>query len=34
MVIFDFLKTKCDQNIHQIAPFKKIFSGGHAPEPP
>ena len=28
------LKTKSDPDIHQIAPFNKIFSGEHAPEPP
>ena len=29
-----FLKTKSDPNMHQIAPFKKIFSGGACPKPP
>ena len=28
------MNTKSDPNIHQNAPFKKIFSGEHAPEPP
>ena len=36
MVLFEiFLSKKFDTNIHQIAPFLKIFSGGGAcPEPP
>ena len=32
MVLFEIEKS--DPNIHQIAQFKKIFSEGHAPEPP
>ena len=30
----NFLKTKSDPHIHQIAPFKKKISGKHAPKPP
>ena len=30
----NYINTKSDPNIHQNAPFKKIFSGEHAPEPP
>ena len=34
MVIFEiFLMKKSDPNTHQNVPFKKIFSGEHAPEP-
>ena len=38
MVLFEIFKVKNLIQIytktHQIAPFLKIFSGGHAPEPP
>ena len=37
MVIFEKKsdqKFKIHPKTHQIAPFKKIFSGEHTPEPP
>ena len=38
MVIFEIFQRqnviKIYTKTHQITPFKKIFSGGHAPKPP
>ena len=34
MIIFDFFLSENLIQTHQIAPFKKIFAGGHAPNPP
>ena len=33
-LFFDKIFSKILSKTHQIAPFLKIFSGDHAPEPP